>query len=85
MQLLKALLTELMDQSQRHRGEIESLAAHAFRSQTTPEAIAAAGRAVDVHEAHFQEVDAQLETARSWFERFDMQINAIVARLRKSP
>ncbi|MFM0345054.1 hypothetical protein [Paraburkholderia sp. RL17-347-BIC-D] len=82
LQMLQALLTELMDQS--NRGEIESLAAHAFRSQTTPEAIAAAGRAVEVHEAHFQEVDAQLEVARSWFEHFDMQINAIVARLRKS-
>jgi hypothetical protein len=82
LQMLQALLTELMDQS--NRGEIESLAAHAFRSQTTPEAIAAAGRAVEVHAAHFQEVDAQLEVARSWFEHFDMQINAIVARLRKS-
>ncbi|TCK86902.1 hypothetical protein B0G74_7427 [Paraburkholderia sp. BL9I2N2] len=82
LQMLQALLTELMDQS--NRGEIESLAAHAFRSQTTPEAIAAAGRAIEVHEAHFQEVDAQLEVARSWFEHFDMQINAIVARLRKS-
>lgn len=84
LQMLQALLTELMDQSQSNRGEIESLAAHACRSQTTPEAIAAAGRAVEVHEAHFQEVDAQLEVARSWFEHFDMQINAIVARLRKS-
>ncbi|MFM0223937.1 hypothetical protein [Paraburkholderia dipogonis] len=85
LQMLKGLLTELMDQSQSNRDEIESLAAHAFRSQTTPEAIAAAGRAVEVHEGHFQEVDAQLEAAQSWFERFDTQINAIVARLRRSP
>ncbi|PRX28179.1 hypothetical protein B0G75_112122 [Paraburkholderia sp. BL18I3N2] len=84
LQMLKDLLTELMHQSQSKRGEIESLAALAFRSHTTPEAIAAAERAAEVHQSHFQEVDAQLEVARAWFERFDMQINAIVARLRKS-
>lgn len=84
LQMLKALLIELMHQSRSKRGEIESLAALAFRSQTTPEAIAAAERAVEVHQSHFQEVDAQLEVARAWFERFDLQINAIVAGLRKS-
>ena len=61
--MLKGLLTELMDQSQSNRGEIESLASLAFRSKTTPEAIAAAGRAAESHEAHFQELDAQLEVA----------------------
>ncbi|WP_116122163.1 hypothetical protein [Paraburkholderia sp. BL6669N2] len=84
LQMLKAMLTELMCQSQSNCGEIESLAALAFRSQTTPEAIAAAERTAEVHASHFEEVDAQLEMARSWFERFDLQINAIVARLRKS-
>jgi hypothetical protein len=38
-----------------------------------------------VHEAHFREVVAQLGTAQLWFERFDTQINAIIASLRKSP
>ncbi|MFB9124701.1 hypothetical protein E2553_28435 [Paraburkholderia dipogonis] len=85
LQMLKALLTELMHQSQSNRGEIESLAALAFRSQTTPEAIAAAERAAEAHQSHFQELDEQLEVARAWFERFDMQINALVAHLRKSP
>ncbi|TDY22933.1 hypothetical protein B0G81_3254 [Paraburkholderia sp. BL6665CI2N2] len=84
LRMLKALLTELMHQSRSNRGEIESLAALAFRSQTTPEAIAAAERAVEVHQSHFQEVDTQLEVARAWFESFDLQINAIVAGLRKS-
>ncbi|ACD20567.1 hypothetical protein [Paraburkholderia phytofirmans] len=85
LQMLKALLTELMHQSQSNRGEIESLAALAFRLQATPEAFAAAERAAEAHQSHFEELDAQLETARTWFERFDMQINAIVAHLRKSP
>lgn len=84
LQMLRALLTELMDQTHSTRCGIESLAVLALRAQTAPETIADAERAVEASEVDFQEVVVQLEATRLWFERFDMQINTIVARLPKS-
>lgn len=84
LKMLRALLTELMDQTQSTRSEIESLAVLALRAQTAPETIADAGRAIETSEVHFQEVVAQLEATQLWFERFDMQINTIIAHLPKS-
>ncbi|MFM0233025.1 hypothetical protein [Paraburkholderia sediminicola] len=84
LRMLKALLTELTDQTHSARCEIESLAALALGAQTAPETIADAECAVEASEAHFQEVIAQLEATRLWFEHFDTQINTIMTSLRKS-
>jgi hypothetical protein len=84
LQMLRALLTELTDQTHSACGEIESLAVLALGAQTAPETIADAERAVEASEAHFQEVSAQLEATQLWFEQFDTQINTIMASLRKS-